>query len=211
MLLKAVSYWLDRYGLVFSDNGKVTGASYTDVNASLPARTFLFYIAVIIAIGVLASIWLSSPILPAIAFAVMLIISIVVGGIYPTLIQQIEVKPNAAQKEAKYISRNIQATRAAYGIQTDTAKGGDRALRGLQRHADDRPQRSSATAKYANTIDNIRLLDPDVVVAHVHPGPAVEEPVQLQHRAWTSTATPWARPRRRRTTSSVCANSMPAH
>ncbi len=163
MLLKAVSYWLDRYGLVFSDNGKVTGASYTDVNASLPARTFLFYIAVIIAIGVLASIWLSSPILPAIAFAVMLIISIVVGGIYPTLIQQIEVKPNAAQKEAKYISRNIQATRQAYGIQTDTAKGGGAV------HYESYPGTPTidpgalTTAKYANTIDNIRLLDPDIV------------------------------------------------
>ena len=163
MLLKAVSYWLDRYGLVFSDNGKVTGASYTDVNASLPARTFLFYIAVIIAIGVLASIWLSSPILPAIAFAVMLIISIVVGGIYPTLIQQIEVKPNAAQKEAKYISRNIQATRAAYGIQTDTAKGGGSVH--YQDYSGTPTIEASqlGEARYANTIDNIRLLDPDVV------------------------------------------------
>lgn len=163
MLLKAVSYWLDRYGLVFSDNGKVTGASYTDVHASLPARTFLFYIAVIIAIGVLASIWLSSPILPAIAFAVMLIISIIVGGIYPTLIQQIEVKPNAAQKEAKYISRNIQATRAAYDIQTDTAKGGGTV------HYQSYPGTPTidadqlTTSKYANTVDNIRLLDPDIV------------------------------------------------
>lgn len=161
MLLKAVSYWLDRYGLVFSDNGKVTGASYTDVNASLPARTFLFYIAVIIAIGVLASIWLSSPILPAIAFAVMLIISIVVGGIYPTLIQQIEVKPNAAQKEAKYISRNIQATRAAYGIQTDKSGGTVHYQSYPGTPTIDASQLSEA--KYANTIDNIRLLDPDVV------------------------------------------------
>ncbi len=163
MLLKAVSYWLDRYGLVFSDNGKVTGASYTDVNASLPARTFLFYIAVIIAIGVLASIWLSSPILPAIAFAVMLIISIVVGGIYPTLIQQIEVKPNAAQKEAKYISRNIQATRQAYGIQTDSAKGGGAVHYQSYPGTPTIEPSALTTAKYANTISNIRLLDPDIV------------------------------------------------
>jgi uncharacterized protein len=161
ILLKAVSYWLDRYGLVFSDNGKVTGASYTDVNASLPARTFLFYIAVIIAVGVLASIWLSSPILPAIAFAVMLIISIVVGGIYPTLIQQIEVKPNAAQKEKPYINRNIQATRAAYDIQTDTL-GGTVHYQDYSGTPTIDPKELSQT-KYANTIDNIRLLDPDVV------------------------------------------------
>ena len=45
VVLKAVAYWLDRYGLVFSDRGTFTGARYTDVNASLPAKTILFLIA----------------------------------------------------------------------------------------------------------------------------------------------------------------------
>ncbi|MGH8826110.1 MAG: UPF0182 family protein, partial [Jiangellaceae bacterium] len=39
VLLKAVAYWLDRYGLVIEDNRLFTGASYTDVNALLPAKT----------------------------------------------------------------------------------------------------------------------------------------------------------------------------
>ena len=56
--LKACAYWLDRYGLVFSGRGKVTGASYTDVHASLPAKTILFWIAILIALSVLASLWL---------------------------------------------------------------------------------------------------------------------------------------------------------
>ena len=64
IVLKAIAYWLDRYGLVFSDRSKFTGASYTDVNASLPAKTILFWIAVIIAVGVLASLWLRSALLP---------------------------------------------------------------------------------------------------------------------------------------------------
>jgi uncharacterized protein len=162
MLLKAVSYWLDRYGLVYSNEGKVTGASYTDVHASLPARTFLFYIAVIIAIGVLASIWLSSPLLPAIAFAAMLIISIIVGGIYPTLVQQIEVKPNAAQKEAKYISRNIQATRQAYGIETTSGGTGTVTYKNYSGTPTIDPSQLT-DPQYANTVGNIRLLDPDVV------------------------------------------------
>ena len=166
MLLKAVSYWLDRYGLVYSNEGKVTGASYTDVHASLPARTFLFYIAVIIAIGVLASIWLSSPLLPGIAFAAMLIISIIVGGIYPTLIQQIEVKPNAAQKEAKYISRNIQATRQAYGIETTSGSGSDGTSSVTYKDYSGTPTidpSQLSDPQYANTVGNIRLLDPDIV------------------------------------------------
>ena len=70
MVLKAVAYWLDRYGLVFSYRSKFTGASYTDVHAALPAKTILFWIAVIIAVAVLASMWLRSALLPAIGFVV---------------------------------------------------------------------------------------------------------------------------------------------
>src|SRR5882757_6101946 len=83
IVLKALAYWLDRYGLVFSNRGRVTGASYTDVNASLPAKTILFWIAVIIAAGVLASLWLKSAQLPAIGFVVLIVLSIVISGIYP--------------------------------------------------------------------------------------------------------------------------------
>ena len=58
IVLKAAAYWLDRYGLVFSNRGKTTGASYTDVHATLPAKTMLFWVAVLIALAVLASLWL---------------------------------------------------------------------------------------------------------------------------------------------------------
>ena len=54
--LKAVAYWLDRYGLDFSHRSVFTGASYTDVHASLQAKTILFWLAIIIAAGVLASV-----------------------------------------------------------------------------------------------------------------------------------------------------------
>ena len=126
IVFKAIAYWLDRYGLVYSDRGNVTGASYTDVNASLPAKTILFWIALIIAILVIASLWLKSARLPGIAFVVLLILSIVINGIYPAIVQQVTVKPNASQKEAPYISRNIAATRAAYDINSTTAGGHDR-------------------------------------------------------------------------------------
>ena len=64
VVLKAIAYWLDRYGLVFSDRSKFTGASYTDVHAVLPARTILFWIALVIAAGLIASLWLRSTLLP---------------------------------------------------------------------------------------------------------------------------------------------------
>ena len=58
IVFKAIAYWLDRYGLVYSNRGNTTGASYADVNAALPAKTILFWIAIIIAILVIVSLWL---------------------------------------------------------------------------------------------------------------------------------------------------------
>jgi uncharacterized membrane protein (UPF0182 family) len=156
IVFKAAAYWLDRYGLVYSGRGKVTGASYTDVNASLPAKTILFWVAIVIAIGVLASMWMSSPAIPAISFVVLVIMSIVISGIYPALVQQITVKPNASTKEAKYISRNIEATQTAYGIKTGSNVT-------YQNYEVTKSPPTSALAPTDPTVSDIRILDPNVV------------------------------------------------
>ena len=154
--LKAVAYWLDRYGLMFSSRSKFTGASYTDVHASLAAKTILFWIAILIALGVLASIWLRSAILPGIGFAVLLILSILISGIYPAIVQQVSVKPNASNKEVPYIARNIAATRNAYGIASGTN------VNYVPYAATSSPSPAAVTA--ANpTVSNIRILDPNVI------------------------------------------------
>ena len=160
IVLKALAYWLDRYGIVFSNRGKVTGASYTDVNASLPAKTTLFWIAVIIAIAVLASLWLKSAQLPAIAFGVLLVLSILINGIYPAIVQQFSVKPNANVKEAPYIKRNIQATREGYDVITAGNPGGT--VNYVDYPAVSSPSTDALTPSSA-TISNIRILDPNVV------------------------------------------------
>src|SRR6266511_774864 len=116
-LLKAIAYYLDRYGLVFSDRGNITGASYTDVNAVLPAKTILMIIAVICAIAFFANVAFRNFQLPAIALVLLVLSSVIIGGAYPALIQNFRVKPNADQKEKVYIGRNIEATRQAYGLQ----------------------------------------------------------------------------------------------
>ena len=124
MVLKAGAYWMDRYGFVFSDRSKFTGASYTDVHSALPAKTILFWITIVLALGVLASIWLRSALLPGIGFVVLLVLSILIGGIYPAIVQSVQVTPNAQDKERPYIKRNIVATRQAYGIQTESGSSG---------------------------------------------------------------------------------------
>ena len=159
IVLKACAYWLDRYGLVFSGRGKVTGASYTDVNASLPAKMILFWVAVLIALAVLASLWLKSAQIPVISFVVLLILSIGINGIYPAIVQQVTVKPNASDKEAPYIARNIQATRQAYGIVK--AKDGGKVTEQAY-SVTTRPDNAALTSSDP-TVSNLRILDPNVV------------------------------------------------
>ena len=160
IILKALAYWLDRYGVVFSNRGKVTGASYTDVNASLPAKTILFWMAVIIAAAVLASIWLKSAQLPAIAFGVLLVLSIIINGIYPAVVQQFSVKPNASDKEAKYIARNIEATREGFDIISSTDPGGT--VNYVNYDVNTAPS-TAALSPSSATVSDIRILDPNVV------------------------------------------------
>jgi uncharacterized membrane protein (UPF0182 family) len=161
MALKSVAYWLDRYGLVFSNRSKFTGASYTDVHSELPAKTILFWISIILALGVLASIWLRSILLPGIGFVVLIVLSILIGGLYPAIVQQVSVKPNASDKERAYISRNIAATRDAYGITTAASSGaGTVTYEPYEATASPAP---AAVTESNTTVDNIRILDPNII------------------------------------------------
>jgi uncharacterized protein len=117
VLLKGIAYWFDRYGIDFSQRGTVTtGASYTDVNAVLPAKTVLAVIAIICALLFFAGAVRHSAMLPAVGFGLLVLSAIIVGGVYPAIIQQFVVKPNELAKESKYIAREIRSTRIAYAV-----------------------------------------------------------------------------------------------
>jgi uncharacterized membrane protein (UPF0182 family) len=163
VLLKAVAYFLDRYGLVFSDRGGITGASYTDVKAVLPAKTILVIVALICAAAVFANIVLRNVQLPAIALVLLVLTSVVTSGIYPALVQQFSVRANADQKEKIYIGRNIEATRQAYGIQSSKANGTvEYTEYNAKTDTGDAQLRAALRADKA-TIPNARLLDPNVL------------------------------------------------
>ncbi|MCU1692201.1 MAG: hypothetical protein JWM64_1292, partial [Frankiales bacterium] len=152
LLLKAVAYYLDRFGLVFSERGKVQGASFTDVNAVLPAKNVLIGVAIICALLAFANILVRNILLPGGAVALLVVTAVVFGGVYPAYTQQFRVKPNEIQREAMFIDRNIQATRAAYSIDDVVTT----------------PYAATGTANTAvrteqGTVANARLLDPNVV------------------------------------------------
>lgn len=158
VLLKAFAYYLDRYGLMFAGRGKVTGAGYADVHATLPAKTILLFIAIVCAGLFFANAFRRGFALPAIGFGLLVLASIVIGGLYPFLVQQFQVGPNAINKEAKYIGRNIAATRDAYGIQPKDPTTGH----GTVITTDYPAAVPTSTAVKADTanVPNTRLLDP---------------------------------------------------
>jgi uncharacterized membrane protein (UPF0182 family) len=159
--LKAVAYWLDRYGMVYSERGELfTGASYTDVNALLVPKTILVFVAAVCALAFFANIVVRNFLLPAAALVLLLVSSLVIGVAYPAIVQQFVVKPSANEKEAPYIERAIEATRAAYGL--DQIEYVDYA----QDTTGDEVDTAAANAELRNdteTIPNARLLDPNVL------------------------------------------------
>jgi uncharacterized membrane protein (UPF0182 family) len=161
--LKAVGYWLDRYGLVYSNRGGVfTGASYTDVNALLVPKTILVFVAAICAVAFFANIVVRNFLLPAAALVLLLISSLVIGVAYPAIVQQFVVGPSADQKEAPYIKRAITSTLAAYGL--DQVKYVDYAQSSTGNQVDTQAAQAELRND-TNTIPNARLLDPNVLSA----------------------------------------------
>ncbi|MEU2347545.1 UPF0182 family protein [Modestobacter sp. NPDC049651] len=159
--LKAFAYWLDRFGTEYSDRGGLfTGASYTDVNALLPAKTILVFVAVICAIAFFANILVRNTLLPAMALVLLLFSSLVIGVAYPAIVQQFVVKPSADQKEQTYIKRAISSTLAAYDL-SDIEY-----VNYAQDATGDTVDTTSTLSQLRDdtqTIPNARLLDPNVL------------------------------------------------
>ncbi len=116
VLLKAVSYYLDRFGQVIATGGLVDGVTYTDDHARIPAKNILIGVAIVCALLFFAAIFIRSWALPAIGLGLLALTSILIGAIWPAVMQGFQVKPSEPDKEAPYIARNIEATRQAYGI-----------------------------------------------------------------------------------------------
>ena len=151
-LTRAVGYYYDRFGLNFSSRGPVDGASFTDVNAQLPALSLLLLISVLSAVLLVINIWQRGWVLPVTAVGLWMIVAIVMGAIYPAIIQRFRAEPEESQKEAVYIERNIEATRDALGLDNVITR-------------EFSPDTEITVEELAGnpSVRNIRLLDPDIV------------------------------------------------
>lgn len=116
VLVRAWGYRLGQFDLLFSPRGTVTGASYTDINAQLPALKLLVVIAIVAAVLFLVNIRLRGWAMPVLALGLLVLASIVAGAIYPAIVQRFRVAPQELQQEREFIERNISFTRVAFGL-----------------------------------------------------------------------------------------------
>ncbi|MEP7090035.1 MAG: UPF0182 family protein, partial [Nocardioidaceae bacterium] len=153
VLFKAVDYWLGRYNLSNASGGLFTGIGFTDKQAVLPAKSILTFIALICAILFFANIFRRTWLLPSVGLALLVLSSILLGVIWPGIVQQFQVKPSEPDKEGPYIAQNIKATRLAYGIAGTkvTPYNAQLTLSRSKLQAD------------ATSIPGVRLLDPALV------------------------------------------------
>jgi uncharacterized membrane protein (UPF0182 family) len=114
--IRAWGYWLDRFMLNYSSRGQVTGASFTDVNAELPALNLLLVISGIAILMVLVSLRRRGFLLPGAAIGILIVASLLLQGAYPAVIQRFRVDPQELSREEPFIAHNLDATRAAYDI-----------------------------------------------------------------------------------------------
>ncbi|MCU1393497.1 MAG: hypothetical protein JWM34_1925 [Ilumatobacteraceae bacterium] len=153
-VLRGGGYWLERYKLTTERRGYVQGATYSVVKAQLPAILLLMLIALLVGALFLYSIRSGSWRIPLVASALWVVIALLGGVIYPSIVQALVVNPDQKEKEQTYIDRNITATRDALGInnvKTQDVSFGD--LTATKVTADTEP------------LKDVRLLDPTVLLS----------------------------------------------
>ena len=155
LLIQGATLWLDQYSTVTSATGLFTGATYTDVNARIPAFQILAYISVAVALSFIVTAAVAKWRISLMATGLMVVTSLVVGGIYPWIVQSFQVAPNERTMEAPYIERNIKATLAAYGLDNIEVVSYDAKT----------ATEPGALREYAETTANIRIIDPALVSA----------------------------------------------
>ena len=116
MLAMAVGHWLDRWALVLSGDGYTFGASYTDLNARKPAMLIMTIVAAAAAVLILANTYVRQLRIVVGAVALWIVLGLVLGSAWPSLIQRFTVTPSELDKETPYIARNIEMTRQGFAL-----------------------------------------------------------------------------------------------
>lgn len=154
LVFLGLSALLDRYSYQITSNSLFTGMSYTDQHARLGAKLAVAIIAFLCAAMLLVNARLRRWSLAWAALVLLLVTSIILFGIYPSLVQRFRVRPSEPAMESSYIATNIAATRQGYDV-ADTKVTTDYAATGTAG--------AGQLKQDTDTLASVRLLDPAVV------------------------------------------------
>ena len=155
-LLKAAAYRLDGFELVYSEQGAVFGASYTDVHVNKPVLSLLALISLLAAGLLLWNIRRRGWTLPAVAGGMWLAVSVLFGGIIPAAVERFQVNPDQLNRETEFIDHHIKFTLDAYGMGEGSVE--------IREFAASPDLTAADIAANQATINNVRLWDPGVLV-----------------------------------------------
>ena len=153
LAIQGVSLWLDQYSTAVTSGSLFTGVNYTDANAVIPGLQILALISLAVAAAFLVTAFIGQWRLSIIATALMVVSSLVLGGLYPWIVQTFQVVPNERTLEAPFLQRNIEATRTAYGLNNVQVVEYDATI----------VAEPGALRNDAKTTASIRILDPALV------------------------------------------------
>ena len=148
-LLAAVGWWLDRFDLLYQKEGAVWGVGYTDEHARIPAFGLMAVVSLLVGGAMLKGAISGSLRLPVTALGGYFIAQMLLASAWPGVVQEYSVKPNELGMESEYLERNIESTRAAYGLERIEVKPFDASTDLTMDDLEANPQ----------TVENIRVWD----------------------------------------------------
>jgi len=108
--------WLDLNDLLFAKRGVVFGPGYTDVTTQVWVLNLLMGIYALAGLAVIFFAFRPDWRFPAAAILLLIAVTVLGRGIYPSLVQKFQVIPNEIVAETPYLEKNIRYTRLAYGL-----------------------------------------------------------------------------------------------
>jgi uncharacterized protein len=150
LLSVAWGYQLDKLELVYStQGGSFVGVSFTDQNARFLAYDVLTAVSAFAAAFLIIGAFTHAMWPLAAVITLWFSASIVLGTVYPNLVQRLQVEPDQLNRETPFIADNISMTRTSFNIADWERRD----------YGGEAPLTAADVVKEASTFQNARLWD----------------------------------------------------
>jgi uncharacterized membrane protein (UPF0182 family) len=113
---KIWGYSLAQFNLLYYESARLTGINYTGAHAKMFAYSVLTYLLIAVVLFLIFSLFRRGSKILIGSAILWFAASIILGFIYPWIMQSFIVRPNEYEMERPYLAKHISATRSAYGL-----------------------------------------------------------------------------------------------